>query len=129
DAPSAPDPAVTAEAAQVALVRNYRIPSGGAQLRILRGDFHRYTEFSLGGTRDGSLDDAYRYMIDTASLDWGGCCDNENGQGHEYFWWREQTAADAYRLPGRFTPLFAFEHEVRYPEGFRSVLFAKRGIR
>ena len=60
------------------------------QLRILRGDFHRHTEYSVDGTRDGSLADAYRYMIDAASLDWGGCCDNENGGGHEYFWWTQQ---------------------------------------
>ena len=123
------DPRVQAENDQVARIRAYRIPYQSAQLRILRGDFHRHTEYSLVGTRDGSLDDAYRYMIDAAALDWGGCCDNENGEGHEYFWWRQQTATDAYQMPGRFISLFAFEHQVRYPEGHRVVLFAKRGIR
>jgi len=123
------DPRAIAEEAQVALVRDYRIPASGRQLRILRGDFHRYTEYSLGGTRDGSLEDAYRYAIDAAALDWGACCDNDNGAGHEYFWWREQTAADEFDLPGRFVSLFGFEHEARYPEGHRSILFAKRGIR
>ena len=129
DAPGVTDPRVAAENEQVALVRAYRIPSGGQQLRILRGDFHRHTEYSLAGARDGSLEDAYRYMIDAAALDWGGCCDNESGEGHEYFWWRHQTMADAYKLGTRFLPLFAFDHEVRYPEGHRSILFAKRGIR
>jgi hypothetical protein len=124
-----PDPRVKAENEQLALIRRYRIPYRATQLRILRGDFHRYTEYSAAGTRDGSLDDAYRYMIDAAALDWGGCCDNENGDGHEYFWWRQQTAADAWQLGDRFIPLFAFGHEARYPEGHRVVLFAKRGIR
>jgi hypothetical protein len=123
------DPRIQAEANQIAKLRAYRIPYGGAQLRILRGDMHRYTEYSLVGTRDGSLDDAYRYMIDGAALDWGACCDNENGEGHEYFWWRQQMAAEAYKLGDRFIPLFAFEHEVRYPEGHRVALFAKPGIR
>jgi hypothetical protein len=68
-------------------------------------------------------------MIDAGGLDWGGCCDTENGEGHEYFWWREQTMADAYQLSANFVPMFAFEHLVRYPEGHRLVLFAKRGVR
>ena len=130
-----PDPAVVpdartiAERSQIEVVRSYRAAVGGVQYRILRGDFHRHTEYSVGGTRDGSVEDAYRYMIDAAGLDWGGCCDTENGEGHEYFWWREQTMADAYKLGAGFLPMFAFEHVVRYPEGHRSVLFAKRGVR
>ncbi len=129
DSPVAPDAHVTAERDQIEAVRNYRIPIAGSQYRILRGDFHRHTEYSIDGTRDGSVDDAYRYMIDAAGLDWGGCCDTDNGEGHEYFWWREQTFADAYRLGTNFVPMFAFERAVRYPEGHRVVLFAKRGVR
>ncbi len=123
------DPRVKAEADQVSAVRNYRLDIGGRQLRILRGDMHRHTAYSPDGARDGSLDDAYRYLIDAADLDWAGCCDTENGEGHEYFWWRQQTMADAYKLGDRFLPMFAFEHAVRYPEGHRVILFAKRGIR
>ena len=122
-------PKPPAEANQVAVVRNYRIEAGGAQLRILRGDFNRHTEYSVDGTRDGSLADAYRYMIDAASLDWGGCCDNENGGGHEYFWWTQQKTTDEYQLGDQFVTLFSYGHAVRYPEGQRNVLFARRGIR
>jgi hypothetical protein len=129
EARPAPDPALKAEAAQIALVRNYRIEAGGRQLRILRGDLHRYSEYSMDGARDGPLADAYRYMIDAAALDWGGCCDYDNGGGHEYFWWRQQTMTDAFYLGGRFTPMFSFERQAHYPEGHRVVLFAKRGIR
>jgi hypothetical protein len=126
---SPPDPGVGEERAQVALVRAYRMAAGGEQLRILRGDLNRHTEYSVDGARDGSLTDAYRYMIDAASLDWGGCCDTENGSGHEYFWWTQQKLTDAYALDNAFIPMFSFEHAVAYPEGQRSILFAKRGIR
>jgi hypothetical protein len=127
--PAAPDPGVAEERNLVAAVRNYRIPIGSEQLRILRGDMHRHTEYSVDGTRDGSLEDAYRYMIDAGSLDWAGCCDNEDGPGHEYFWWSQQKMTDEYKLGDRFVPLFSYEHAVRYPEGHRNILFAKRGIR
>jgi hypothetical protein len=126
---AASDPEAAAESNQVAAVRNYRIEAGGEQLRILRGEFNRHTEYSVDGTREGSLSDAYRYMIDAASLDWGGCCDNENGGAHEYFWWTQQKTADEYKLGDRFVTLFSYGHAVRYPEGQRNVLFAKRGIR
>ena len=129
DTPSAPDPAVRAEAGNVQTVREYRIDAGPQKLRILRGDVHRHTGYSADGARDGSLTDAYRYMIDAAALDWGGCCDTGNGEGHEYFWWRQQTMADAYLMVSRFTPMFAFEHMVRYPEGHRVAVFARRGVR
>ncbi|MDP9169266.1 MAG: hypothetical protein M3N54_01500, partial [Acidobacteriota bacterium] len=129
EAPAPPDPRVEAEARQVALLRNYRFDIAGRQLRILRGETHRHTEYSADGAREGSLNDAYRYMIDAAALDWSACCDNESGEGHEYSWWRQQTAADAYHLPKTFIPLFGFEHAARYPEGHRLILFAKRGIR
>jgi len=129
EVPAPPDPHVAEERKQVALMRDYRIEAGGEQLRILRGDMHRHTEYSVDGTRDGSLADAYRYLIDGASLDWAGCCDNENGGGHEYFWWLQQKMTDEYKLGDRFVPLFSYEHAVRYPEGHRNVLLAKRGIR
>jgi hypothetical protein len=131
--PAPSDAKSTAEQDQVALLRTYRIDVAGNQkLRILRGDFHRHTEYSVDGTRDGSLTDAYRYMIDAASLDWGGCCDTDYaGGGHEYFWWTEQKTADEYRLGNQFVSMFAYEHQVgvKYPDGHRVVLFAKRGIR
>jgi len=127
--PSPPDPGVKEEREQVAFARGYRIPAEGRQLRILRGDFNRHTEYSVDGARDGSLADAYRYMIDAAAFDWGGCCDNENGGGHEYFWWTQQKVSDEFALDGAFVPMFSFQHAVAYPEGQRSLLFAKRGIR
>jgi hypothetical protein len=125
----APDARVLAERASVEAVRNYRVDATGGPYRILRGDFHRHTEYSIDGIREGTVADAYRYMIDAVGLDWGGCCDTDNGEGHEYFWWREQTMADAYKLAANFLPMFAFEHMAPYPEGHRVVMFAKRGVR
>ncbi len=127
--PAAPDTVVKPELDQVALMRNFRTKSGNDTLRIMRGEFHRHTEISGDGRDDGPLIDAYRYMIDAAYMDWVGCCDHDNGDGHEYFWWLNQKLTDAYHLGNRFVPMFAYERSVAYPEGHRNVVFPKRGIR
>lgn len=127
--PAAPDAIVKPELDQVALMRSYRVKAGGDTLRIMRGEFHRHTEISQDGRNDGPLIDAYRYMIDAAYMDWVGCCDHDNGGGHEYFWWLNQKLTDAYHLGNRFVPMFAYERSVNYPEGHRNVVFPKRGIR
>ena len=124
------DPDVKPERDQVARIRGYRLPAGGAQLQLLRGEFHRHTEISAdGGMGDGPVIDAYRYMIDAAYMDWGGCCDHDNGGGREYSWWIEQKLTDAYHLAGAYTAMFSYERSVRYPEGHRNTIFARRGIR
>jgi hypothetical protein len=110
-------------------LRNYRVNLNGAELQLMRGEFHRHTEISGDGGNDGPLIDAYRYLIDAAHMDWGGCCDHDNGGGHEYFWWLEQKLTDAYNLGERYVPMFAYERSVRYLEGHRNVVFPKRGIR
>jgi hypothetical protein len=126
---ASPDPVVGPEREQVALMRGYRTTAGSDKLQLMRGEFHRHTEISVDGGRDGPLIDAYRYMIDAASMDWVGCCDHDNGGGREYFWWQEQKLTDAYKLGRSFVPMFAYERSVRYPEGHRNVVFAQRGIR
>src|SRR5205823_6323321 len=124
-----PQPEVKPELDQVASMRNYRATLGGNKLQLMRGEFHRHTEISGDGGRDGPLIDAYRYMIDAAYMDWVGCCDHDNGAGREYSWWIEQKLTDAYKLGSKFVPMFAYERSVRYPEGHRNVIFARRGIR
>jgi hypothetical protein len=126
---SGPDPVVAPEREQVGLMRGYRTNAGSDKLQLMRGEFHRHTEMSGDGGRDGPIIDAYRYMIDAASMDWVGCCDHDNGAGREYSWWIQQKLTDAYKLGGNFVPMFAYERSVRYPEGHRNVVFAKRGIR
>jgi hypothetical protein len=127
--PSAPDSVVKPEMDQVALLRNYKLQNGKENLHMMRGEFHRHTEMSGDGRNDGPLVDAYRYMIDAAYMDWVGCCDHDNGGGHEYFWWLNQKMTDAYHLGSRFVPMFAYERSQQYPEGHRNVVFPKRGIR
>jgi hypothetical protein len=126
---AAPDPDAVAERAQVKLMRQYRASAGGDQVQLLRGEFHRHTEISSDGQRDGPIIDAYRYFIDAASMDWGGCCDHDNGGGREYSWWISQQLTDAYHLGGNFVPMFSYERSVNYPEGHRNVVFQQRGIR
>jgi hypothetical protein len=125
----ASDPDSDAERAQIKMMRQYRATAGSDTLQLLRGEFHRHTEMSGDGRRDGPLIDAYRYFIDTASMDWGGCCDHDNGNGREYSWWLQQKLTDAYHLGADFVPMFSYERSVNYPEGHRNVVFAKRGIR
>jgi hypothetical protein len=83
----------------------------------------------MDGGRDGSLLDAFRYMLDAAAMDWVGCCDHDNGHGREYTWWMTQKLTDIFHLQGSFIPMFSYERSVRYPEGHRNVVFAQRGVR
>jgi hypothetical protein len=124
-----PTAETAAELDQVGLMRNYRTTLGAQSVQLLRGEFHRHTEISGDGGRDGPLIDAYRYLIDAASMDWGGCCDHDNGGGLEYNWWLEQKLTDAYRLGRNYIPMFAYERSVAYPEGHRNVVFPGRGVR
>jgi hypothetical protein len=120
---------VKQEADQIKAMRNYRVTLESSKFQVLRGEFHRHTEVSGDGGRDGPLVDAYRYLLDAADMDWAGCCDHDNGAGREYSWWLVQKLTDAYHLGSRYVPVFAYERSVVYPEGHRNVIFAQRGVR
>ncbi len=126
---AAPSPATASEREEIARCRAYRATVDGKQLQILRGEFHRHTEISGDGGNDGPLEDMWRYAVDVAAMDWLGCGDHDNGGGREYPWWLTQKTTDAFFLPGAFDPMFTYERSVRYPEGHRNVVFARRGIR
>jgi len=115
------------EAADIQRARSYRAQTGGAELRIVRGDFHRHTEISPDGAGDGSLEDYFRYMLDAAGMDTGIVSDHNAGLD-EYTWWRTEKAIDLYHIPGGYTPLFGYERSVPYPNGHRNVVFAQRGV-
>ncbi len=127
--PAAAPASLAAEAGAVAVTESYRPTANGQTYQLLRGDFHRHSEVSFDGARDGPLIDSYRYFIDAASLGWVGCCDHDDGSGREYTWWLVQKFTDAYTLGSRFTPMYYYERSVNYPEGHRNILFAKRGVR
>jgi hypothetical protein len=121
--------AAAKEQEEVKRIRGYRIEAAGKKYQLLRGEFHRHTEISWDGGCDGSLEDMFRYAIDTSALDWIGNGDHDNGAGREYTWWLTQKMTDAYHVPDRFTPVFSYERSVSYPHGHRNCVFARRGIR
>ncbi|MBI3911108.1 MAG: hypothetical protein HY320_09270 [Armatimonadetes bacterium] len=126
-APVAVEPSTEPE--DVARARAYRLRVNDRIYRLWRGEFHRHTEISPDGGGDGPLIDMFRYALDAARMDWIGNGDHDNGGGREYSWWLTQKLADAFLLPRHFTPMFSYERSVRYPDGHRNVMFARRGIR
>jgi len=110
-------------------IREYRIDAGGKKYQLLRGEFHRHTEWSMDGGEDGSLEDMWRYAIDAAALDWIGNGDHDSGGGREYPWWIIQKTTDIYNNPPHFVSMHSYERSVPYPNGHRNVMFDRRGIR
>jgi hypothetical protein len=132
DGPSAdakPSSATLKERSDIERCKAWKIDYQGKQLYLTRGEFHRHTEISGDGGGDGPLEDMWRYAIDVAAMDWLANSDHDNGAGREYPWWLTQKTTDAFRLPNRFDPPFAYERSVSYPEGHRNVLFSQRGVR
>ena len=113
----------------VARLRNYRVKINGVEYRLLRGEFHRHSDVSMDGARDGALWDTWRYALDAVALDWIGCCDHDNGLGREYPWWINQKLDDIFLIPSVFTPMFNYERSIAYPEGHRNIIMARRGVR
>ena len=117
------------EAADAARIRAARIEAGGKKLQIVRGEFHRHTEYSAHNDGDGMLEDIWRYGLDAGTMDWIGCGDHDNGFGHEFCWWQTQKTTDLYHNPPTFTAVLSYERSVVYPNGHRNVIMPKRGIR
>jgi hypothetical protein len=115
------------EKEQIARVRSVVIPSGGKQLRVYRGDWHRHTDISMDGAGDGSLWGSYRYAMDAAGMDWLGVTDHQSGTS-EYTWWRIQKSADMFHVPGFFTAAYAVERSLVYPNGHRNLMYPQRGV-
>ncbi|MGO9471798.1 MAG: hypothetical protein ACLQVF_47560 [Isosphaeraceae bacterium] len=117
------------EPADKARLRNYRVAAGGRSLQLLRGEFHRHTEFTSHNDQDGLLEDAWRYALDAADLDWMGDGDHMNGFGHEYMWWLIQKQTDLHNHGRRFVAAYTYERSAVYPNGHRNVMMPRRGIR
>jgi hypothetical protein len=117
------------EAEDVARIRASRVEIGGQRYRIVRGDAHRHTEFSMDvrGITDGSVLDFYRYMLDAAAMDWGLVTDHQYGSEHEYWWWLTEKLADLFHHPPGYTALFGYERSIAWPDGHRNILHATRG--
>jgi hypothetical protein len=117
------------EVADIARMRAHRIESGGKKLMLLRGEFHRHTEYSAHSDIDGTIEDAWRYGMDAGGMDWIGVGDHDNGFGSEYHWWRFQKLTDLYHNPPHFVGVYTYERSVVYPDGHRNVILPKRGVR
>ncbi|MBS1827897.1 MAG: hypothetical protein JST93_21490 [Acidobacteria bacterium] len=127
--PMEPPRVHASEEQNIATVQKHRIPWSGKQLRIVRGDMHRHTDISFDGDIDGSIWDFYRYTIDAAGFDYSALTDHNAGDDNEYFWWIIQKSNDLFHYPQRFTPVYAYERSLRYPNGHRNLLWAKRGVK
>lgn len=122
-------PVHASEPENIQALRAYSISSGGRQYRIFRGDMHRHTDVSPDFKYDGSLIEVYRYALDAAGFDYIAPADHQTGFDQEFTWWQNQKLVDLFLIPGSFTPLFAYERSLRYPNGHRNIVFAHRGVR
>ncbi len=127
--PATAAPVHPRESPQIAALQQTRLTAGGRTYRIVRGDMHRHTDLSFDGDLDGSVWDFYRYTIDAAGFDYSALTDHNSGEDNEYLWWTIQKSNDLFYVPGRFTPIYAYERSLRFPNGHRNILFAKRGVR
>jgi len=117
------------EATDVARMRAYRVDHQGKKLQLIRGEFHRHTEYTAHRDGDGLLEDSWRYALDAGMLDWMGNADHDNGHHDEYSWWQIQKFADLMHNPPHFVAVQSYERSVVYPDGHRNVIMPKRGIR
>jgi hypothetical protein len=110
-----PDPQLTME-------------KGGKVYNVYFGDLHRHTNISrCMPTIDGSLDDAHRYALNAVEYDFLAVTDHTRDVD-PFSWWRTQKACDWYDIPGRYSPIYAYERSNKAPGGgHRNVFFLKRG--
>ncbi|HJP00481.1 MAG TPA: hypothetical protein QF764_01770 [Planctomycetota bacterium] len=90
----------------------------GETFTLVFGDLHRHTDLSLCFPFfDGSLDDAYRYAMEVAQLDFLGITDHtrdiDRGAVQSQLWWRSIKNVTRHHAPGHFIPFFAFERSHR----------------
>jgi hypothetical protein len=110
--------AVALPAATPAPASRPRTEVGGEAFTLLFGDLHRHTDLSLCFPFfDGSLDDAYRYAVEVARLDFLGVTDHtrdiDRGSVQSQLWWRSIKQVTRHHAPGRFLPFFAYERSHR----------------
>ena len=91
---------------------------GEKTYQLFYGDLHRHTDLSLCfAFFDGSLDDAYRYGIEAAGLDFLGVTDHTRdiarGEVLSQLWWRCVKQATRHRLGRTFHSYFAYERSHR----------------
>lgn len=86
----------------------------GREYELVFGDLHRHTDLSLCFVpKDGTMDDAYRYAIDVARLDFLGITDHSRdiarGDPLSQLWWRCRKQVMRHDLGPDFFPMYAYE--------------------
>lgn len=86
----------------------------GKTYQLFYGDLHRHTDISLCRVpMDGTIDDAYRYAINPAGLDFLGITDHSRdlalGNHLSQLWWRNRKEVNRHHLLSNFFPFYAFE--------------------
>lgn len=102
------------------------------QLGLYFGDLHRHTELSVCRTGDdGSVEDAFRYAIDAAGLDF--LCITDHVQHvkilDDYDFWRTGKTADLHRVAGSHQPFYGYERSQKFPLGHRNIISLRRDVR
>jgi Protein of unknown function (DUF3604) len=87
---------------------------GGKKYELFTGDLHRHTDISLCfAPSDGTIDDAYRYAIDAAPLDFLGITDHTHdlamGNPLTLVWWRSRKEVNRHQLADKFIPFYSYE--------------------
>jgi hypothetical protein len=86
----------------------------GKHYELWYGDLHRHTDISLCFSPvDGTIDDAYRYALDAAPLDFLGITDHTHdlamGEQLAHIWWRSRKEVNRHLLGSTFIPFFSYE--------------------
>ena len=86
----------------------------GTRYELFHGDLHRHTDISLCmSPSDGTMDDAYRYGIDAAPLDFIGVTDHTHdiamGDPLSLLWQRIRKEVGRHALAGTFVPFYSYE--------------------
>ncbi len=101
----------------------------GTDLQLFFGDLHRHTELSVCRTgTDGSVEDAHRYAIDAAELDF--LCITDHVQHvkilGDYDYWLTGKTADLNRVEDLHQPFYGYERSQRWPFGHRNIISPER---
>ena len=112
--PLVPLPAAEANAEMDVSRQRPVIESGGKTYRLFYGDLHRHTDLSLCRVPfDGTIEDAYRYAIEVARLDFLGITDHSRdiamGNALSQLWWRSRKQVYRHQLQPEFIPFYAYE--------------------
>jgi hypothetical protein len=129
---SAPAPAAAASEVAVNTRDRPTYVLDDKELGLYFGDLHRHTELSVCRTGvDGSLEDAYRYAIDAAELDF--LCVTDHVQHvkilNDYDFWRTGKTADLHRVARLHQPFYGYERSQRFPYGHRNIIGLRRDVK